>query len=146
MRKNFNFERNFYERLASNVVARWTFSVTFFRMKDKFFLIFGLWTKKVAFWSIFFGQVCEICSLRVSMKCLIIWRTLFPGKIFFSSRTITKNVQPGGAFLNSLFETAFWSPKGTFKGKLSLTFFETIFFLPFPGIQRKVLSLLSLSF
>ena len=57
MRQNFIFERNFYESFATTVVARWKFSVTFFvRMKDKFFLISGLWTKKVAFGRCFFGR------------------------------------------------------------------------------------------
>ena len=82
MRQNFNFERNFYERFATTIVARWTFSVLFF--PDEGYNLSHPWTlnTKMAFWPIFFRQVCRNCSLRVSMNCLIIWRTLFPGKFF----------------------------------------------------------------
>ena len=123
MRKKFNFGRKFFERFATTIAARWTISITFFQMKDKFLLIFGLWTKKVAFWPFSFRQVCKICSLGVRMNCLIIGRTLFPGRVFFFSRTIIKNVEAGRASFNSLVKTAFWSPTGTFKEKLTLTFF-----------------------
>ena len=56
MRKYFNFERKYFERFATTVAARWTFSVTFFPDEGKFFLIFGLWSKKWLFGRFFFGR------------------------------------------------------------------------------------------
>ena len=87
-----NFERTSVGKFATTVVGRWTNSVTFF--PDKGQILAHLWTliKKLAFGRFFFRRVCKICSLRVSKICLIIWRTLFPGKIFFFFRTIIKNV------------------------------------------------------
>ena len=103
MRKNFNFQRNFFDRFATTLVTTWTFSVIF--VPDEGQILSHPWTlnKKMAFWPIFFRQVCQNCSLRVSMNCLIIWRTLFPGKFFFSSGTIIENVKSGGAFFQQSF-------------------------------------------
>ena len=61
------------------------FSYIFFRMKLKFFHTFELWTKKWVFAELFPRQFCKICSLRVRMNCLIIWRRLFPGFFFVFS-------------------------------------------------------------
>ena len=55
MRKNFNFERKFFERFATTFVARWTFSVTFF--PDGGQTLAHLWTlnKKSGFLADFFS-------------------------------------------------------------------------------------------
>ena len=55
MRKNFNFERKFFERFATTFVARWIFSVTFF--PDGGQTLAHLWTlnKKSGFLADFFS-------------------------------------------------------------------------------------------
>ena len=72
------FSKGLPQLLSPNEQSQLLFS----RVKDKFLLIFGLWTKKVASCP-FSRQVRKICSPSVRMNCLIIWRTLFPGRIFY---------------------------------------------------------------
>ena len=132
MRENFIFERNFYESFATTVVARWKFSVTFF--PDEGQILSHLWTlnKKSEFWPMFFRQVCQNCSLLVRMNCL----TNFVSWIFFLFWSLTKSVQPCGAFFASLVEAAFRRQKGTFEEKI-VFFLKLVFFCRFREFSEK---------
>ena len=109
-----NFERIFFGKFATTVVAWWTFSVILIRMKNKFFLNSRFRTKSGFLAEIFSRQFCQICSLRVRMNCLTNVVSL---KDFFLFWTLSQNVQTRGAFFSSLVEAAFWSQEETFEAK-----------------------------
>ena len=136
MRQNFNFERNFYERFATTIVARWTFSVTFF--PDEGQILSHLWTlnRKSGFRPIFFRQVCQNCSLLVCMNCL----TNFVSWVFFFSGHWPKVFNHVARFSKVLLKLHSEDKREPLRRKLY--FFDISFFLPFPGIRRKDLGLL----